>query len=257
MNVQRQIGIFQFNRVGIGYSGGLLRFAIDASMALGPFALSMDGLSISSPLTHFEPKFSLDGLGLECSQAPLEITGTLLRLPSIELAKGTKFQFEGMVVIKAEEISLAAIGSYAELESGDPSLFIFAQLSDPLGGPPPFFVTGLMAGFGFNRGLAIPGQDEVVDFPLLMLADPPQPGGKAEKQDPMHVLAILEGRTAIKGTPRKWIEPQPGEYWIAAGILFTSFKLVDSKALLIVDFGNDLQIVLLGLSKNAPAAAHR
>jgi hypothetical protein len=107
-----------------------------------------------------------------------------------------------------------------------------------------------MAGFGFNRLLTIPAQDEVLDFPLLALAQPPAPGVPAPTQDPMHVLDVLEGRAPIKagGPTKQWIVPSTGDYWLAAGIQFTSFELVTSKALLIVDFGNDFQIVLLGLS---------
>jgi hypothetical protein len=250
LNVQRQIGIFQLNRIGIGYTGGQLRFALDAAITLGPFALSMDGLSISSPLTSFEPAFSLDGLGVSFNQPPLKIAGALLRLPGSALDPAVEFQFDGTVVIKTAKIALAGIGSYAQLASGDPSLFIFAQLEMPLGGPPAFFVTGLMAGFGFNRSLTIPGMDEVQSFPLLLLAQPPAPGAASPRQDPMNVLGLLEGRIApAGGAKRQWITPQPGALWFAAGIEFTSFKIANTRALLVVELGDDLTIALLGLSK--------
>jgi hypothetical protein len=209
----------------------------------------MTGLSVGSPLTHFEPTFDLSGLGVAYVKPPLEIMGGLLKVPGSQLAPGVNFQFDGMLVIKSMTYSLSAIGSYAQTTSG-PSLFVFAQLEAALGGPPAFFVTGLMAGFGFNRLLEIPAQDEVMGFPLLTLAQPPAPGSKVEQQDPMHVLDILEGRAPITtgGKTKEWIKPSTGDYWLAVGIEFMSFELVKSKALLIVEFGNDFQIVLLGLS---------
>ncbi|HEX6938866.1 MAG TPA: DUF6603 domain-containing protein [Longimicrobiales bacterium] len=252
IDVQRTFGIFSFRRIGVRYDsdGGALFIALDASIALGPVTFSLDGLALGSPLTKFEPKFHLSGLGLAYAQPPLEIAGALLAVPGRQLAPETAFQYDGVAVVKAENFSLSAIGSYAQLVSGDPSLFVFAQLESPLGGPPAFFVLGLMAGFGFNRSLALPAQDEVQGFPLLVLAQPPAPGQNAPSQDPMKVLDILEGRAPVKpgGTPRRWIAPSPGDTWLAIGLEFTSFELVRSKALLIAEFGDELSFALLGLS---------
>ena len=50
--------------------------------------------------------------------------------------------------------------------------------------------------------------------------------------------------------------PSYGDYWLALGIKFTSFKMADSFALFTVAFGNRLQFALLGLTKfTAPAGA--
>jgi len=239
--VQKKLGVFQFQRVGIGYHADALTFSLDAAIDLGPLTFSLDDLSISSPLTHFSPSFDLRGLGLIYDKPPLEIGGALLKLPEAQLTSGVKMQFDGSVVIATSKLSITGIGSYAVPESGDPSLFVFAQLLEPLGGPPPFFVTGLMAGFGFNRQLTIPSQDEVLDFPLLML-------GQIQPSD---VLDILEGNAAPPdGQKRAWITAQPGSYWLAAGLTFTSFKLVESRALLIGEItpSGDLTFALLGLS---------
>lgn len=256
LNVQRTFGPFTFNRVGIGYDPspgqgepGRLRFALDAGIALGPFSLSMSGLSIASPLTAFRPTFDLAGLGISFSRPPLEITGALLKLPGSQLAPDLSFQFDGMVILKTSELAISGIGSYAQFTDGDPSLFIFAQLQMPLGGPPAFFVTGLMAGVGFNRSLVIPGMDQVQAFPLLTLGQPPAPGQPAAKQDPMQALEILEGQVAGPGgVKQQWIAPKPGAFWFAAGIQFTSFKLANTKAMLIVEDSDTLTVALLGLT---------
>jgi hypothetical protein len=47
---------------------------------------------------------------------------------------------------------------------------------------------------------------------------------------------------------KAWITPKAGEYWLAAGLEFTSFELVSTKAMLVAEFGSELTIALLGLS---------
>lgn len=248
-NVQKQFGVFNFKRIGVQYKENVLLFSLDAALTLGPLTFSMAGLSFGSPLTKFAPVFDLDGLGIAYVKPPLEIMGAILKVPRAELPKDVEFQFDGMVVIKTAKYSISGIASYAQMKSGDPSLFVFAQLEAALGGPPAFFITGLMAGFGFNRKLELPAQDEVADFPLLALGQPPAPGQQAEKQDPMHVLDVLEGRAPVKpGVQKAWIKPSPGDYWVAAGIQVTHFGIVTSRMLLVVEFGNEFQIALLGLA---------
>jgi hypothetical protein len=243
-DVGKGFGPFTIDRVGVQYKNATLMFALDASLAFGPLTFSMQGLAIGSELSAFSPVFAISGLGIQYNKPPLEIVGAILKVP-VDATSDVEFQFDGTLVLKAEELSLAAIGSYAQMKSGASSLFVFAQIETPLGGPPALFVTGLMAGFGFNRDLVIPGQDEVASFPLLTLATPPGPGQGAE---PGEVLQYLEGTAALNGVQKAWIAPKAGEYWLAAGVEFTSFELVQTKAMLAVEFGDTLQIAVLGLS---------
>ena len=83
----------------------------------------------------------------------------------------------------------------------------------------------------------------MASFPLLALAAP----GKGSR-DPVEVLAALEGRAPLGGVTKRWIAPKAGEYWLAAGIEFTSFELIHTKALLVAEFGEELTFALLGLS---------
>jgi hypothetical protein len=250
--VDRTFGVFSFQRIGIQYApdgGGTLFFLLDASIALGPLTLATQGLGIGSPLTHFTPAFHLSGLGLAYSAPPLSISGALYALPASQLGTGVSYQYDGLAVVQARQFGLAAIGSYARLADGEPSLFVFAQLRAPLGGPPAFFVTGLMAGFGYNRSLTLPAQDEVLAFPLIALGAPPGPGQKPPAADPAQVLRILEGTAAPpNGKAKAWIAPKTGEYWLAVGVEFTSFELVTTKAMLVAEFGTEFALALLGLS---------
>lgn len=240
-DIGRTFGPLRIQRAGIEYTNGTLIFALDANLAFGPVALSLHGLGVGSPLNAFSPVFTLTGLGLSYTQPPLQMLGAMSRVPDPQLAPGVTVQFDGVLVVKAEDLSLAAIGSYAQFDKGMPSLFVFAQLGAPLGGPPPFFVTALMGGFGFNRELAIPGQDEVAGFPLLAL-------GNGKQRDPAEILQVLEGNKPLNGVTKAWITPKAGEYWLAAGLEFTSFEMVRTKALLVATFGQDLSFTLLGLS---------
>ena len=193
------------------------------------------GLAVGSPLKAFDPKFHLDGLGIAFSQDPLEIAGAFLSVPGSRLGDGEAFRYDGAAVVRAESFALSAVGSYAQGVDGHPSMFVFAELDAPLGGPPPFFVTGLMGGFGYNRSLRIPRQDEIFQFPFVTgLAGP------AGKGTPEGVLTALEGG---------WLHDEAGVDWLAAGVHFTSFEVVDTRALLIAEFGRELQLALVGLSK--------
>ncbi|MFI5845015.1 DUF6603 domain-containing protein [Catenuloplanes sp. NPDC051500] len=246
--VDRAFGPFTLKRIGLSYQNGVLVIAFDAGLAVGPVALSIDGLGVGSPITTFDPKVSLRGLGVAFNRPPVELLGAMLRVPDDRLDPAVDYQFDGTLVLKAATFTLAAIGSYARLKAGGSSLFVFGMIEAAIGGPPAFFVTGLMAGFGVNRSLAIPAQNEVTGFPLLALAAPPAPGQTAP--GPTDVLDALEGARALPGggAAKEWISPKAGDYWLAAGVEFTSFELMQSRLLLIVEFGSELTIAALGVS---------
>ncbi|MBP2230045.1 hypothetical protein J2847_003348 [Azospirillum agricola] len=249
-SIQRQFGIFQFNRIGVGFADNVLSLSLDADIALGPLTLSLDGLSAGSPLDAFDPVFDLHGLGVDFQKDPLAISGALIKLRRSELAAGVDFQFDGAFSLRFKQFGLAGIGSYARMKSGDASLFLFVQVLAPLGGVPPIFIDGLMAGGGFNRELAIPGIDEVQSFPFLLLGRPPTPGSEAETFTPMDVLHVLEGKKAVGDNvkPRKWVVPRMGSLWLAAGLHFTAFGIIKTRALLIVQPTGDFTIALLGIA---------
>ncbi|WP_433238013.1 DUF6603 domain-containing protein [Streptosporangium sp. CA-135522] len=247
ISVQKKLGVVQINRVGVMYQHNVLFFALDVSVALGPLSLSLDGLAVGSPLDRFEPTFNLDGLGIGYSAAPVEIAGALLHLPASRLAPDVAFQYDGAATIALPNFSLAAVGSYAQLDSGEPSLFVFAQLEGPLLELPPILITGLMAGFGFNRELALPSAAEVTGFPLLVLN---KQGPEADQGDPSQVLKVLEGQQpAVRGgRARQWIAPRQGSYWLALGVEFSAAEVVNAKVLLAAEFGQELALAVLGIA---------
>ncbi|MFP4124596.1 MAG: DUF6603 domain-containing protein, partial [Coleofasciculus sp.] len=243
--LQKTFGPVHFERVGIQYQDAALWFLLDAALSAAGLTLSLDGLSIGSPLTKFDPKFNLKGIGIDYrSSSALEIGGAFLRK---EIEKdGKKYEeYDGTAIIKTEELTISAIGSYTEL-NGHPSLFIYATLDYPIGGPAFFFVTGLAAGFGYNRTLKLPPIEQIAQFPLIQEAirqTPPFPasvGGQGGLGQP----DITQKLESLK----QYIPPATGEIFLAVGIRFTSFKIIDSFALLTIAFGNRLELNLLGIS---------
>lgn len=237
-NVQKTFGPLSIAKIGILYQNSKLWVLLNSSLTAGGLTIGVNGLGIGSPVNTFQPDFTIGGLDLTFNQSPVEISGGML---------GTlkPLNFTGELVIALPQLSIAALGAYTELEQ-HPSFFLYAVLNYPLGGPACFFITGLAAGFGFNRKLLLPDLDGVPEFPFVKWAvgqgNPPGiQHGKGIGPQVDQVLTTL-ARGGI-------VTPSVGEDWLAVGIRFTTFELVDSFALLTAIFGNEFEVALLGLSR--------
>jgi uncharacterized protein DUF6603 len=229
--LQKTFGPVFFDKVGVQYEAATLRFLLNAALSAAGLTLSLDGLSIGSSLSKFKPEFELRGLGIDYKAGDIEIGGAFLRT----ITPGKPDSYDGAAVIKTKQFAVSALGSYTTLE-GEPSLFIYAFVDYPLGGPAFFFITGLAAGFGYNRRLIAPSVEKVAEFPLVKQA---VEGKKAKPKDVMAALTSLQSH----------VPPNVGSIFLAVGVRFNSFKLIDSFALLTIEFGNSLAINLIGLSK--------
>lgn len=242
--LQKALGPVHFQRVGLKYQDSKIWVLLDASLNLAGLSLSLDGLSVNSPLNKFDPKFDLKGLGIDYKGSDtLEIGGAFLRTQVTRDGK-TYDEYNGAAVIKfnvkGKALKLSAIGSYAYVD-GHPSLFIYALLDYPIGGPSFFFVTGLAAGFGYNRALKVPTIDQIATFPLVAEAVNPPP---AEGSNSDQAARLTGELTKL----RDYIPRETGQIFLAIGIKFTSFKLIDSFLLLTVAFGNRFELNILGLA---------
>ncbi len=234
LKIQKSLGPVYFDKVGGQYKTQTLTFMLDASLSLGGLTLSLDGLSVGSSIKQFSPEFNLHGLGINYEKGGLEIGGAFLHQKNQSTQED---EYDGMVVLKTELLSLSALGSYTK-HDGHTSLFIYGVLGYPLGGPAFFFVTGLAAGFGYNRELLMPPIEQVASFPLITEATDPTPSPPTSQSD----------LTAQLDKLNQYIPASIGEMFLAVGIKFTSFKLIDSFALLTVAFGHHFEIDILGLS---------
>jgi|SRR5579859_2235370 len=230
IQLHKSLGPVLLERIGVKYQEGSIWCMLDASLTVAGMTFSLQGLGAGLKIAERKPLFHLDGMGLAFANGPIEISGGLLKVSDSPL------QLDGALLIRAEGLTISAIGSYADL-NGTPSLFAFAALQKELGGPAFFFVTGLAFGFGVNRALKLPAINEVQNFPLIKAAtDPDYLGKKLDLRDISQKLG-------------DYMSPSAGNFWIAAGVKFTSFGQIDSFALLSVSFGTQFQIALLGLSK--------
>ncbi|HEY9301845.1 MAG TPA: DUF6603 domain-containing protein, partial [Phormidium sp.] len=260
LELNKAIGPIAFQKIGVQYrqKESELWFFLNASLSVGGLTLACNNLSVRSSLSEFKPKFHLDGISLHYSGSDaVQIGGAFLRKTRPQLdenglqkknAQGNPLSYEeysGAAIIstklKDKKITLTAIGSYTEI-NGEVSLFVFARLDYPLGGPPIFFVTGLAAGFGYNRTLKVPETLEAVaDFPLVRLAMGEQSSKSSGKAGELDLLSVLDHLGP-------YIPPARDEMFFAVGVKFTSFKLVDAFILLIFKLGKKLEIHILGLA---------
>ncbi|WP_150049137.1 DUF6603 domain-containing protein [Methylomonas rhizoryzae] len=233
-NLQKNFGPVHFQRLGIGLSGQNLDFLLDAALMAGGLSISLQGLAAECALSalssgEFKPTFHLNGLGVDFSAGALKIGGALLRM-----AEG---EYDGALSIGYNKLAIEALGAYRTLkdpatQQEHPSLFVYALIDYPLGGTVFFYVEGLAAGFGYNRTLNIPQIDQVAEFPLVKQAiSPPSP-----PSTPMQVVEQLSAA----------ITPAIGEYFLAVGVRFNSFKNIEGFVLLSVLFGQHFEIDVLG-----------
>ncbi|CAD0007111.1 DUF6603 domain-containing protein [Flavobacterium salmonis] len=239
--LDKKIGPVTIQRLGFAYQDSRIIILMDASMEMKGMGLQLMGFGLSFKLQWppSAPDFYLDGLGLSYKVPPIEISGAFLHSTAIYDGK-TIDVYNGGAIIKISRFSISAIGSYAKVND-EASLFIYGVFDGPIGGPAFFFVTGIAAGFGYNRKVNVPSIDEVALFPLVALAMKP------EKDDGL--LSLLATLEKPMKNGKKPIEISIGDYWLAVGIKFTSFKLIESFVLLTVNFGTQLEFAILGLSR--------
>ncbi|WP_407510563.1 DUF6603 domain-containing protein [Elizabethkingia anophelis] len=260
INIQKSIGFLYFRRLGIKYENGKLWFSLDCSLNAGYLKIDLMEGSIGTSLSDFHPEFRILGLGIEFKGPGMDIGGALFKSPSPE--PNVDWEYAGGAVIRIMNYSLSAWGSYANIYTNPehtattPSMFLFAQFNGTLGGAPFFVLTGLSGGFGYNSRLRLPQIKEVHEFPFVTSAFPSKLKNttvSSYDQSPAQVLRNLYGLNG--GKP--WLTHEAGQYWLAFGIAFKSFELITTNALLVAEFGNSLQLMLIGLSKGRfPTVGH-
>jgi len=242
--LQRTFGPLKCQKIGIGWQESTkdLLLIFDGGIELGGLEVDLIDLSIGFPITNPTDssayELGLKGMSLLFKKGDLRIAGGFM-----ESGSGATTEYNGEVIIDAGKFGLGAIGSYGTTANGKTSLFIFGSSTTPLGGPPAFFVEGIAAGFGYNRKLVPPPKNQVASFPLVAAAaDPSAVGlsseGSVKTSDLGTILDTFDSAVPIA----------LGENWLAAGVKFKTFDLVNSNVLLAVMFGKELEILILGTS---------
>ncbi|HEX5145280.1 MAG TPA: DUF6603 domain-containing protein [Mycobacterium sp.] len=248
--IQRAFGPVYLEQIGLGvtYRQNLtprqlemISLYLDGQVSLLGLTAAVQnlrfGYHVSRPF--FEPsswEIDVDGFAIAADFGPLTLAGGLAKFPLESPLSGV--QYLGMLKIQYSVYGIDLFGGYAHPTSPDgtqfASFFAFGVLHAPLGGPPAFFVTGVGVGFGINRELKTPSIDEVNTHPFMVAL---RAGGPAP--EPMQQLQDM---SAIVG-------PHQGEFWVAAGVSFTSFVLITGEILVTVQFGDGLEVAILGLAR--------
>lgn len=239
--IQRAFGPVQCRQVGFGWEseGPLLDVGFDGSVTLAGLSLGLVHLKVGVPVTdptnYAEYTLDLEGINISYKGGPVTISGGFLKTV-VQVGGQDVIVYTGQALIKAATFTLGAMGSYGLIGQNTPSLFIFAYINTPIGGPPYFFVEGLAAGFGFNRDLDTPNRaTDIFDFPFVAgVIDPNYFAGN----DPDVALTKLSNVS----------QPMRGQYWLAAGLKFSSFQMIHTFALLTASFGTDFELNLMGIA---------
>jgi hypothetical protein len=229
--VAYHLGPVELRRVTASWAQGRIWLTLDAGLALGGLELELIGLAVGfTPRREPSVEVGLQGLAVSSGDGPARVSGGL----AATMDGGTR-RYDGQLGVEAAGYQLAALASYTEI-AGAASLFGYAVLIAPLGGPAFCYVTGLAAGFGVNRALVLPEPDALADFPLVaaVLGDSPL----RSAADPGAAIAAMGDA----------VRPRLGDNWFAVGVRFTSFELLNSFALVTVTFGSDVEVDVLGVS---------
>ncbi|MBL8228240.1 MAG: hypothetical protein JNL98_07175 [Bryobacterales bacterium] len=236
ISINKTFGPVNLKQIGLNYSSGEASFGFSAGFTLAAFSLDLQGLTITFPMplpgqpAGKTTSFDLQGLSFDFDRGGLQIGGAFEKV----MQNGFPAYY-GEVIVQVASFGLKAMGGYAPAHNGTPaSFFLYANIDIPLGGPPFLFVTGFAGGFGINNSLILPTIDTLPGY-LLLPGNAPQEGSSAANT----IQQVLPKLVQI-------FQPEPGEYWVAAGIQFTSFEMINAFALVTVAFGVDLQIGVLG-----------
>jgi hypothetical protein len=243
--VERSFGPVYIAQVGLDVetAGGRpieVRLLLDGGASLGGLAVGVDDLALVVPWATAPNPLTwgvdLAGLAVAFDNGGVTLAGGLRKL-----SRAGGVEYIGMLVLRAAGYGVDVVGSWGEFpvpgtKERYTSLFVFGALSAPLGGPPAFFVTGIGAGVGVNRGLVVPQDMNAVEgFPLVAAMSPVS----SLARDPMGALEELA----------RAFPPVRGAFWLAAGVRFTSFTVVESVAVLAVSIGNGVEVTILGRSR--------
>lgn len=228
--LNKNFGGLNFRKIGMRWQQNKAWVLLNLDYMSSGLEFALLGLQAGSPLSikTFQPTFDLYGIGVYFKNNVVELGGSLLKT---ETTDKTPVAYIGKILMRFANMNVGAIGGFTKTKEGNKSFFAFANVGVPLGGTPTFFVNGLSAGFGYNSELNLPNPNQITDYPLLNIIG-------TGKKNPSDALVYLGNIVNAKND----------EKWLAAGVQFSSFQLLDSNAILAYQFGKK-EIAILGVSR--------
>ncbi|MCJ1309778.1 hypothetical protein MMC25_003439 [Agyrium rufum] len=244
----KTIGPLTIQSIGLQCKDGFLYILIDATISLGPIALSLVGfgVGVSMHLNLNDLKnLSLDdfdmilsGMSVYFSAPPVQIAGVFIHEtdPAFEAYKGG-------LAISILPYTLLAVGAYQHTFADDlKSVFVFGRLDGPLFTLEFAEISGVEVGFGYNYSLTSPNAADIPSFPLVQ--------GVTADSNPMTTLTQFD----------KYNTVCKDSLWFAAGIKVDAFEILSVDAALIVQFGASsikLAIVAIASASMPPKVPKR
>lgn len=224
-----RLGPLQVSRIGYGEvkkpatenAGPVGTVKVDAALDLKVVRLAVVGLGVEVDLTNFKVTPTLEGLAISVRNGPIEITGALVYRDGV---------YMGTAQVRTPAMTLGAIGRFT-MQNGRASFFLYCVCEKSLGGPPEFFVEGLAGGMGYDTRLLTPAVEDVPKFALVEAAE--KGLGEPEK-----AMATFD----------RCIVLSPHDMWFAAGVRFSTYKMLKSVVVVAVSIGEDVEVDLFGIS---------
>ena len=228
--LNKKVGPVTFHKIGLVLEDGKTWVLLNTDFELAKLTLALKGLRIGSSIKKLGTDVSvgLDGIGVAYQSPFFGIVGLLIN-------EKNNNQYTGSITVRSKFLSIHGAGAYGKID-GNNSVFVYAMVDYPLGGVPFFFVEGLALGFGYNRLVNIPSIERLSEFPLVQQAVGSLPAIKQGK-----LLESLASNLADS------FPPSQGNLFLAVGVKFTSFKLLDAFLLLVVGFGERLKFDVIGI----------
>ncbi len=243
--INKQFGPVKIAQIGVKYESEdededehRLSILIDGEAEIAGFLAQVDDLSVSIPLLDITNvsswKYDMAGCAISYSGPAFEIAGALRKT---HLSDGTNeyVEYQGLCTISTDAMAISAIGAFGRVPvtEGDSyvTCFVIAAIDYPIGGIPEFFVTGLAGGLGLNRDLVLPNVTHVPDSPFMRALS-------GFGDDPMGALESIRGALPAKR----------GSLWFAVGVKFTTYQVLETKAVLFIKISDGFTVGILGMS---------
>ena len=240
IGVHRSFGPLSIDQFGFAFPPSSVEVLLDGGVSIAGLTVDADELSVTAPLNALghPSQWSLDlkGLAVSLDAGPVSLAGGLLKQTVNVTGQPPTIDYEGIVNVDIAGRGIAAVGAYsrpADVQGQFTSLFVFVSLPFVIGGPPYLFVTGLGGGAGYNRELVPPADvTQVTSFPLVQAID----SGIGDPNEALKTMGIA-------------LPARRGSFWLAAGVRFTSFALVNTVAVAYVALDRGIEIGVLGVSR--------
>ena len=255
---------------------------LDVSVKIGSVVISgsffRSGFEFAGSLTVDFKKGSFSAMGfygnmlLFDMKRENDIVSDLNRL-SVNAKLSTKLKQNGVVPRADKPVALALLPHRWEIYSSDNEVFIivdedgdltvlrpdktffvYAKLTADAGCGPtfgPIQFTGIAFGYGYNRKVKIPKIEDVAEFPLVQMVM--GEGGYQEKDTSLDLRSQLgkpvEDPASVLADMGKVVVAAKGQQFACAGARFTVAGIVDCFALVIVQWGEEFELSLLGLAR--------